>query len=142
GRGHAGGDQGPRRGTEDPLPHGADARRGVRPARSARRAAGRRADRGVHQRRGPCRARAADAGPRSLRPRGRGSRSGRSVPRPHRGGFRGGGGMSTTTTATTAMTTVARPISRRNIPRILALEARYEFLKLLRMPAYVIPTLA
>jgi ABC-2 type transport system permease protein len=30
----------------------------------------------------------------------------------------------------------------RNLPRIYALEARYELLKLLRMPAYLVPTLA
>jgi len=31
---------------------------------------------------------------------------------------------------------------KRNLPRIYALEAKYEFLKLLRLPAYVVPTLA
>ncbi|HXO20598.1 MAG TPA: ABC transporter permease [Thermoanaerobaculia bacterium] len=31
---------------------------------------------------------------------------------------------------------------RRNLPRIYALEAKYEFLKLFRLPAYVVPTLA
>lgn len=31
---------------------------------------------------------------------------------------------------------------KRSLPRIYALEAKYEFLKLLRLPAYVVPTLA
>lgn len=34
-----------------------------------------------------------------------------------------------------------RNSSRRNLPRIYALEAKYEFLKLLRLPMYAIPTL-
>lgn len=49
--------------------------------------------------------------------------------------------MSTMTTMA-PRTAAAIPAGRRNVARILALEARYEFLKLLRMPAYVIPTLA
>jgi len=51
--------------------------------------------------------------------------------------------MSTTTMNTaTAATAAAIPSGRRSVARILALESKYEFLKLLRMPAYVIPTLA
>ncbi|MFY9826493.1 MAG: ABC transporter permease [Thermoanaerobaculia bacterium] len=56
--------------------------------------------------------------------------------------------MSTLTTATTtmtatrtAMTRTAIPAGRRSLLRIFALESRYEFMKLLRMPAYVLPTL-
>jgi len=45
-------------------------------------------------------------------------------------------------TMTMTATTAAIPAGRRNVARILTLEARYEFLKLLRMPAYVVPTLA
>ena len=40
---------------------------------------------------------------------------------------------------TTSVVTADRP---RSLPRIYALEAKYEFLKLLRMPAYAIPTIA
>jgi ABC-2 type transport system permease protein len=41
------------------------------------------------------------------------------------------------------MTTSAAAATReRSLPRIYALEAKYEFLKLLRMPAYAIPTIA
>lgn len=47
--------------------------------------------------------------------------------------------MSTITTAPTTMT--VNP-GRRNTARIFALEAGYEFLKALRMPAYLWPTLA
>jgi ABC-2 type transport system permease protein len=52
--------------------------------------------------------------------------------------------MSTTTTMTTmtARPAAAIPAGRRNVARIFTLEARYEFLKLLRMPAYIVPTLA
>ena len=37
---------------------------------------------------------------------------------------------------------LAVPTAKRNLWRIYALEARYEFLKQLRLPAYVVPTLA
>jgi len=37
---------------------------------------------------------------------------------------------------------LAVPSAKRNLWRIYALEARYEFLKQLRLPAYVVPTLA
>jgi ABC-2 type transport system permease protein len=39
----------------------------------------------------------------------------------------------------TPSATITRP---RSLPRIYALEAKYEFLKVLRMPAYAIPTIA
>jgi len=40
------------------------------------------------------------------------------------------------------LTSTAPPLERPNLLRIYSLEARLEFLKLLRMPAYAIPTLA
>ncbi|HEX4962777.1 MAG TPA: ABC transporter permease [Thermoanaerobaculia bacterium] len=48
--------------------------------------------------------------------------------------------MSTTTIP--VMTTAAAGESRRSLPRIFFLESKYEFLKLLRLPAYVVPTLS
>ncbi len=46
-----------------------------------------------------------------------------------------------TTLATTARAATTVPPSRPNLLRIYALEARLEFMKLLRMPAFAIPTL-
>lgn len=40
------------------------------------------------------------------------------------------------------MTTQSATLARRNLPRIYAQEAKYELLKLLRMPAYAIPTVS
>ena len=61
----------------------------------------------------------------------------RSSPSTRSADPRGGGGMSAQTTVQPALAPSAAASAR-----IYALEAKYEFLKQLRLPAYVVPTLA
>src|SRR5690606_14082518 len=171
GRRYARGHQEPRRRQARARDHPPGRRRSRAPARCRARPPRRRVHRAPHHRSRSHHARTAAARSRLDRPRGHGRQPGGSVPRAHRGLRRNPSRrryqrrrvprsppptaprpapprrrrtMTTGTypTGTPAATTAVKRSARPNLARVLWIESRTEFVKLLRLPAYSVATLA